>query len=301
MNHVSEIYNCDYGRILYLDKLETTRKEIAQELLSWGKVGIITSHMSANQWVVQVTTDLKPGDFVDLLDYSNFMDSDDFTYPVPETINKISLRVSIYNKLKEKKLTRSVYITKEGVRIHSKKEMNTIAKELALIASLKEEKVIHLDENVDATKYISKLYKEAKKLGLIISVKDFRPAIGIKVTGTIINKPKKKSLRSTVLEFIDAIPYDSEVKLPVNILAECNLSYMMVVCSKSQFDISFKNGMLCKHSHRIRRINGRVVLRLRGDTLHIFDKPEKPSDMKEKHWKMVDIILSTYGLSRYDS
>ena len=48
----------------------------------------------------------------------------------------------------------------------------------------------------------------------------------------------------------------------------------------------------------IRRIAGQVVLRINGETVKVLEGVNNVSDMKEKDWKMVDIILSSYGLSR---
>ena len=300
-NKLTDIYDASYGRILTFPRKDYKLVDLALELISTGKIGTIQPHLTDPVWVMCVRKDLRPSEVIKLIEQSEYMSGENFSIKLPDNFNLMSFRSLLYSTLRAKGLKYQISIKKGQLSLSTKHKYADI--DAALTNLTKDGREFFIKDPAESQRFVKTVYRRARLLGLNVTLSDRHPNIFVRlvVKEEVKKKLKKTSWLKDLNDFFALLKYDEVTPLPIYIRADMNDNYIRSQICKSEFDISFKNGMLCKHSHRIRRINGRVVLRIHGETVHIFDKLEKPSDMKEKDWKMVDLILDTYGLSRYDS
>ena len=292
MNNLSEIYDASSNRILTFDKkLIPLKKPIAQELISCGKYGKISSHACENSWVVELSEIIKPNEYIDTIVQSNFMDGNDFEIPVPRNINVSSLKVSLYVKMKECGIKKSVKIHDNVLKVFTKKHEKDAS---YVVTNLTEEEQMIIVED-EVSQYISRLYREAKKQGIKISVSDHRPVLRVKKVGIISPVNKRISGMSIIRDFISSIPYDKTFTFPIHISAEYNEKYINTVLAKLPFDTSYRGGLVTKKQFCVRVIKGEVCLRVNSQTIHVFRDIHLVSQMTEAHYNLANVLLAPYG------
>ena len=297
MNNLSDLYDAKVG-----DKLtfpfSIKKSDIAKEIFYNEKLAIID--VSANNWLVTIVNAMTTGETLDLIFEAECYNDPRVLINVPYGVKPSSFKSSVYNRLKDVGLKRTVRLVGTTQIRFDEKKTPFYAENYLIDIPEKGSIKIPFSTASQSRSMTQLLYKAAKLLNMKIKIKSETKTLDVSRLEKKDEEPSdiKGSYLGSVNKWLAEIPFDTPLNIPVDLIRLKSQKTFLANMSKSNFDCVFKNGKVTKKRYMIRRIAGQVVLRINGETVKVLEGVNNVSDMKEKDWKMVDIILSSYGLSR---
>ena len=141
------------------------------------------------------------------------------------------------------------------------------------------------------------LYEMARKLGVTVQVKVVGNKIHLLKTS---NEPRVRPDRPFQRKFIDwlgSLPHGLPTPIPAEL--QYNEAYVRTCIHRSRLDVRLVGGVVTRLVAALRKQDGQVVLRVRDETVAVFDT-NKTYYLRREHREVCDRLLEPLGLRYKD-
>ena len=287
MNELHEVYDAQVGDIMTFS-YDHSLNTVCQEIIENDKLASVERGLE--NWVVKFVSVLPPREWVDLLINAKVYEKSEHTVRLNKLISADSFRITLYNRLKELGIKRTIKniggLTLKIIKREDPVDINSV------LDSLSETEFKEFTfKNIPSVMQL--LYKGAKKRDIGIKIKS-KSRFVIEII-----KIKKKDLNLKPLSdfhyWLAGLPFDTPTRIPVEKVNTLTDKELRIKLHNSVFDTSYRGGLVTKKQFCVRVIKGEVCLRVNSQTIHVFRDINLVSQMTEAHYKLANILLAPYG------
>ena len=137
------------------------------------------------------------------------------------------------------------------------------------------------------------LYEMARKLGVTVQVRVIGNKIHLLKTS---NEPRVRPERAFQRKFIDwlgSLPHGLPTPIPEHLVYD--EAYVRTCIHRSRLDVHLTGGVVTRLVAALRKQDGQVVLRIRDETVCVFDT-NKTYYLRREHREACDRLLEPLGL-----
>ena len=141
------------------------------------------------------------------------------------------------------------------------------------------------------------LYEMARKLGVTVQVRVIGNKIHLLKTS---NEPRVRPERAFQRKFIDwlgSLPHGLPTPIPAEL--QYDEAYVRTCIHRSRLDVHLTGGVVTRLVAALRKQDGQVVLRIRDETVCVFDT-NKTYYLRREHREVCDRLLAPLGLRYKD-
>ena len=141
------------------------------------------------------------------------------------------------------------------------------------------------------------LYEMARKLGITVEIKIRGGKIHLLKTS---NEPRVRPERAFQRKFIDwlgSLPHGLPTPIPAEL--QYDEAYTRTCIHRSRLDVHLTGGVVTRLVAALRKQDGRVVLRIRDESVAVFDT-NKTYYLRREHREVCDRLLEPLGLRYKD-
>ena len=141
------------------------------------------------------------------------------------------------------------------------------------------------------------LYEMARKLGVTVQVRVIGNKLHLLKTS---NEPRVRPERAFQRKFIDwlgSLPHGLPTPIPAEL--QYDEAYTRTCIHRSRLDVRLVGGVVTRLVAALRKQDGQVVLRIRDETVAVFDT-NKTYYLRKEHRTVCDRLLAPLGMSYKD-
>ena len=291
---LADIYNAAIGDKIIINRNITVVTDIYAEAIINSKWVSVDEHVIDHTYVIELldSDSIKNKDIVDHIVLSNFHGIDEdgkLTLKLPDHINKASLRSATYGRCKNHtiKFFENYVIVTKKVDSFNKNILNEQF-------DIGDVKTVNKSNCKNVTSTISHLYKLAKEMGIVISIKNNPRTLVITHRGIVDTTTHTESFTTTLNNWLKELPYDMTVDIPTRFTDIKTSAYINTVLNKSKYTCKVYAGRVTKLSAAIKKKNGVIQVIVNERVIKQINKPSL-TNLNSRDRKLIDLALKPYG------